>query len=93
MPMPRGVSAQGGVQAQARGGVQAQAQGVSRPRPGGCPGPGGGLSKHALRQTPPQQMATAADGTHSTGIHSCLIIFFIKFGLRQSLIENINRYF
>ena len=46
-----------------KGGVQAQAQGgsaweVSRPRPRGCPGPGlgeGGVSQHALRQTPPKQ--------------------------------------
>ena len=35
---------------------------VSKPRPGGCPGPGlGCVSQHALRQTPPpQHMATAA---------------------------------
>ena len=45
-------------------GVQAQAQGVSRPRPGG------GVSQHALRQTP-HQTATAAGGTHPTGMHSC----------------------
>ena len=51
------------------------------------PGPGGGLlpggawsrgvlvSQHALRQTPhppPGETATAADGTHPTGMHSCL---------------------
>ena len=36
------------------------------------PGLGGGVSQHALRQTPsPQQTATAADGTHRTGMHSC----------------------
>ena len=36
--------------------------------------PGGGLvSQHALRQTPPLgETATAADGTHPTGMHSCL---------------------
>ena len=42
--------------------------GVSRPRPGG-------VSQHALRKTPPphpQQTATAMDGTHPTGMHSCL---------------------
>ena len=43
------------------GGVQAHAQ--------------GGVSQHALRQTPPtptpQQTATAADGTHPTGMNSC----------------------
>ena len=27
-------------------------------------------------QTPPQQTATAADGTHPTGVHSCLKVFF-----------------
>ena len=51
--------------------------------PGDVPGPGGGgcawsqggwglVSKHALRQTPLEEMATAADGTHPTGMHSCL---------------------
>ena len=43
------------------------------PGPRGMPGPGGGLvSQHALRQTPPGETATAADGTHPTGMHSCL---------------------
>ena len=33
-----------------------------------------GVSQHALRQTSPAppQTATAADGTHPTGMHSCL---------------------
>ena len=59
---------------------------MSRPRPrrevgglaGEGPGPGGGcvqaqggVSQHALRQTPPQQTATAADGMHPTGMLSC----------------------
>ena len=35
------------------------------------PGPGGLVSHHALRQTPPGEMATAADGMHPTGMHSC----------------------
>ena len=51
----------------------------------GCPGPdpeGGsrprpveGVSQYALRQTPPppQQTATAADGTHHTGMHSSFL--------------------
>ena len=77
--------------------------GVSRLRPGGVsrPRPSGGLSRprprprgcvlqHALRQTPPppQQTATAADGTYPTGMHSCfklhvhpLIIVIIIFQL------------
>ena len=49
-------------------------RGVSRPRPGGRgvsrPRPRG-ILQHALRQTPPQQTATAVDGTHPTGMHSC----------------------
>ena len=67
-PRPRvevGGSAWGG------GGVKAQARGVPGPGPGVC------LSQHALRQTPPsppQQTATAADGTHPTGMHSCLAL-------------------
>ena len=44
---------------------------------GGCPGPGPRVcvSQHALRQTPPQQTATAADGTHPTGMHSCSFLY------------------
>ena len=53
-----------------KGGIQAQAQG------GPGPGSGGGgvcVSQHSLRQTPlpPARLATAADGTHPTGMHSC----------------------
>ena len=44
--------------------------------PGGH-GPGGLVSQHALRQTPPGEMATAADGTHPTGMHSCIIFKFV----------------
>ena len=54
---------------------------VSRPTPrgevegsglGGSPGPHlGSVSQHALRQTPHQQTAAAAGGTHPTGMHSC----------------------
>ena len=33
---------------------------------------GGLVSQHALRQTPPGETATAADGKHPTGMHSCL---------------------
>ena len=48
-------------------------RGLSRPTPRGRspgPRPGGCVSQHALRQTPPW-MATAAVGTHPTGMHSC----------------------
>ena len=38
--------------------------------PGGVPGLGG-VSQHALRQTPPGETATPADSTHPTGMHSC----------------------
>ena len=53
--------------------------------PGGCLLPGEGacsqwgclvwglVSQHALRQTPPPETATTADGTHPTGMHSCLL--------------------
>ena len=44
-------------------------QGV--PGPGGCLVQGGLVSQHALRQTPPGETPTAADGTHPTGMHSC----------------------
>ena len=61
----------GGVQAQAQGGlqggVQAQAQGVSRPRPR----PRGVCIPACTEADTPQQTATAADGTHPTGMHSC----------------------
>ena len=59
------------------GAVPAQGGGlpqvVSAPRVVGVPGSGGGLvSQHALRQTPlTGDTATAADGTHPTGMHSC----------------------
>ena len=43
------------------------------PGPGGCLLPGGLVSQHALRQTPPGEMATAADGTHPTGMHSSFL--------------------
>ena len=45
---------------------------------GGWGGVGWGVSQHALRQTPPwadtpppQQMATAVDDMHPTGMHTC----------------------
>ena len=67
-----------------QGGVSQHTLQVSRPTPKGgedlrglaggmSPGPhpgGGGVSQHALRQTP-QLTATAAGGTHPTGMHSC----------------------
>ena len=42
----------------------------------GVHGPGGLVSQHALRQTPPGETATAADGTHPTGMHSRLSFKF-----------------
>ena len=35
------------------------------------------VSQHALRQTPPGEMATAADGMHPTGMHSCCFLQLI----------------
>ena len=89
-----------GVQAKAQGGLlgggcpgPGPVGGCPGPGPvGGCPGPGPGgcVLQHALRQTPPppQQTATAADGTYPTGMHSCfklhvhpLIIVIIIFQL------------
>ena len=54
-----GVSAPGG--AWSRGGLV----------PGVAWSHGGLVSQHALRQTPPGETATAADGTHPTGMNFC----------------------
>ena len=50
--------------------------GVSMPTPGGLSRStlGGGVSQHALRQSPPT--ATAAGSTHPTGMNSCFILNF-----------------
>ena len=60
-------------------------QGGVFPVGGGLPGPRGVwswegacsqgvlVSQHALRETPPEEMATAADGMHPTGMHSVLL--------------------
>ena len=45
------------------GGLQVHTQGVSRSTPGG-------VSQHALRQTPPSRRLLFACGTHPTGMHS-----------------------
>ena len=51
-------------------------RGVSAPRGGvSAPTVGGLVSQHALRQTPPGEMATAADGTHPTGMHFVFYLF------------------
>ena len=49
------------------GGVHTPPGQTSHPRADTPPG-----QTPQTRQTPPQQMATAADGTHPTGMHSCL---------------------
>ena len=66
--LAEGVQAQ--AQAQAQRGVEAHTQGGVQVHTWGGPGPGG-VSQHALRQTPLQQTATAAGGTHPNVIHSC----------------------
>ena len=55
---------------------------MSRPLPRGCPGPHlGGVQAQAggvpacTEADTPQQTATAVDGMHPTGMHSCLDIF------------------
>ena len=62
-----------------RGSLRGLAKGGSPgPHPGGSPGPQGGVSQHALRQTPPppQLMATTVGGTHPTGMHSCVCCMY-----------------
>ena len=65
-------------------GVQVTPGGDPGPHLGGCPGSGlggvqaqaqGDVSQHVLRQTHPQQTATAVGSTHPTGMHSCSTIF------------------
>ena len=42
------------------------------PGPGGVPGPGGRVGIPGCTEAdPPGEMATASDGTHPTGMHSC----------------------
>ena len=50
--------------------------GPGGPGPGGCLVPGGllwggGIPACTEADPPPRQMATVADGTHPTGMHSC----------------------
>ena len=76
----------GEVEGSGWGGLQAHTQGSPRPTPWGVPGPHqGGVSQHALRQTP-QQMATAAGGIHSTGMHSC---FFLNLRTRVLFVRQL----
>ena len=70
-------STPGGVQAHNRGvsrprpgGVQAHNRGISRPRPGGVQAQGDYIPACTGADTP-QQKATAAGGTHPTGMPSC----------------------
>ena len=57
-------------------------------------GPGGLVSQHALRQTPPspeRETATAADGTHPTGMHSCFSYMYkLKTVAPINIVENIT---
>ena len=47
---------------------------------GEVPDPRGGVvSQHALRQTPPGEMTSAADGTYPTGMHSCFHLLISDF--------------
>ena len=72
--------------------------------PGGCLVPGGGgsapgqegglVSQHALRQTAhpptPGETATAADGTHPTGMHSCTKKFRKLHFILEKKVQYIN---
>ena len=80
-PLPRGRlarSGQGvsrptpgmGVQAHTHGDCPGLGWGVSRPRPEGC------IPACTEADTPSQQTATAAGGTHPTGMHSCFMYDF-----------------
>ena len=86
------------IEGSGQGGLRSTPRGVSRPTPRGSPGshlggspgphPGACVSQHALRQTPPpppKQTATAAGGTHPTGMHSCLICILAKAGSFNNL--------
>ena len=71
--LPGGVSRPRGV---CPGDVQAQVKGVSAQggQAQGDPGPGpGGVCICTEADTPTKRTATAADGTHPTGMHSCSI--------------------
>ena len=61
------------------GGSRLTPRAVSRPTPGGVQALGG-VSQHALRQTLPQQTATAAGGRHPTGMHSCYYFVLVLQG-------------
>ena len=78
-PTPGGVwGPHPGVSRPTPGGLQSHTRGVSRPTPRGSPGPlprGVYPSMHWGRHPPSPQMATAAGGTHPTGMHSCFFLF------------------
>ena len=83
----RGSAWSGGVPGP-RGGYLVPGGGVLGPSWGVCsrgmPGPGGVcswgvVSQHALRQPPPEETASAADGTHPTGMHSSSFLMSCQF--------------
>ena len=65
---------QGGLQAHIWGILQAHTGGVSRPTPGGD-------IPACTEADPAQQTATAAGGTHLTGMHPCLQIISVHVNL------------
>ena len=100
------MSAQGIVQAQDKGGVQAQDKGgYPGPGPvGGCPDPGPGGCVQAQAQgvvcipactkaDTPQQTATAADGTHPKGMHSCSFLFQLRTSLEVVCLTHAIAYY
>ena len=40
---------------------------------------------------PPGEMATAADGTHPTGMHSCLLLFIVTYTASRSFLFSIRK--
>ena len=85
-PVCDSVHGGGSLQVQARDGSAREGcpgtgpRGVSRPRLGVSRSRAGCIPVCTEVDTPPppQQMATAADGTHPTGMHSCMKVIFQK---------------
>ena len=85
----------GGIQAHTQGGSwgvsrpipRGEVGGVSRPTPRGEVGWSGqgGLQAHTRGSDGSQQAATAAGGTHPTGMHSCFILIFCRLCWRRGV--------
>ena len=67
-----------------RGEVGSGQRGSPGPHLGGLQAHTWGVSQHALRQTPPLQMATAMGSTHPTGMHSCWLCVSSRVNVRKA---------